>query len=172
MGRQARRVGVGLVVGVIVLGAAACSSDGSTAKPHRTTTTSTTPNGVPSGTAGTTPPPVVEGRTGWVDVTAHWKQLAPKPFDESPQRVADDLAALRRGEDTSEVGQVAVVAVQSGEPLVVVLRETGVPDIAVVETDTEITLEGGDEGWAVSKARRQSACRKAPVPAAPNRCPS
>jgi hypothetical protein len=157
---NARRTGitVGLAAMLAFTTVSCGSSGGSKAATTSTSSTITSPNG----TAPPTPPPVVAGRTKWVDVTSHWKALAPEPFDESPAAVADDLAALRRGEDTSEVGQVRVVAIEKGEPLRITLTETGVPDIAVVQVDTEITLEGGDQGWAVSRVRQQLACRNAP----------
>src|SRR5882672_10418664 len=59
----------------------------------------------------------------WSDATAAWKTIAPGSYAEGRQQVADDLAALRRGQDTSEVGQVSVAQVRAGEPLVVVLSE-------------------------------------------------
>ena len=61
------------------------------------------------------------GRTAWVDVTASWQALAPASLADGPQQVAEDLAALRRGQDTSEVGEVTVARSARGEPLVVVL---------------------------------------------------
>lgn len=146
------------VLAVVLTGVlAACGSSGGS----KSTGSSTSASSGASSTTSTpsTPPPVVNGRTRWTDVTARWKALAPRPFNSSPEQAAEDLAALRRGQDTSEVGQVAVVAVRRGEPAVVVLSETGVPDVDVVEIATEITLEPGDEGWTVSKARQQYACR-------------
>ncbi len=83
--------------------------------------------------------------------------------------VADELAARYRGGDTSEVGAVAVAEVGSGEPLVVVLRETGVSD-AVAGRDIEITLEGGDAGWGVASARVRDACVVAVDEADPTQC--
>ena len=148
----------------LVAGLTACGSDGGSKSGSPTTTATGSSSTTPS-----TPPPVVGGRTKWIDVTAAWKTLAPGPFTSSPAQAADDLAALRRGQDTSEVGQVAVVAVRRGEPAVIVLAETGVPDPETVEIDTEITLEPGDQGWVVSKARQQSACRTA-VPAGATAC--
>ena len=53
---------------------------------------------------------------------------------------------------------MTVTQVGTGEPLVVVLTETGVPDPAVTRVETEITLEGGDQGWAVTSARQRSVC--------------
>ena len=95
---------------------------------------------------------------GWTDVSAAWRTLAAGPFASGRQQVAEDLAALRRGQDTSEVGQVTVADVGTGEPLVVVLSETGGPDIEVTRVDTEITLEGGDQGWSLTTARQRSIC--------------
>ena len=103
----------------------------------------------------------MEGRTKWVDVTARWKALAPKPFKKGPEAIARDLAALWRGGDTSSVGIVEVVAVQKGEPARVVIRERDVPDESIAAVDYEITLEAGDEGWVVSKARARYSCRRA-----------
>jgi len=156
--------GVALVVGVT-----ACGSSGSSAKGHGTST-STKADGVPSGTTDTTPPPVVKGRTPWQDATAEWKRLVPKPIAKSPEHVAEDLAAAWRGGDTSSVGEVTVVAVTRGEPLVIVLKETGGANPAVEQSDVEVTLEGGDAGWAVSTARRQDSCYRAIDRADPNRC--
>jgi hypothetical protein len=134
-----------------VVGVAACGSSGSTATPSNTSTTSKATTTTSTSQAATGRP------TQWRDDTAHWTQLAPQPFDEGPQAVADDLAALYRGGDTSEVGDVSVEAVRTGEPLVVVLGEVGVSD-AVLGRDIEITLEGGDQGWAVVSARVRDLC--------------
>ena len=95
--------------------------------------------------------------TQWRDDTAHWKQLAPDPFDVGPTALADELAARYRGGDTSSVGQVSVAAVRTGEPLVVVLLESGVSD-GISSRDIEITLEGSDEGWSVVGARVRDLC--------------
>jgi hypothetical protein len=88
----------------------------------------------------------------------------------NPQQVAEDLAALRRGQGTSDVGQVSVESVRKGEPAVVVLAETGGPDPAVVKLETEITLEPGEGGWAVGTARQRATCYVAPEPGATT-CP-
>ncbi len=139
------------MLGAVTFALAACGSDStattsttsSTAKPDSTTSTSTL---------------ALTGRpTQWRDDTAHWKQLALDPFDVGPTALADELAARYRGGDTSSVGQVSVAAVRTGEPLVVVLRETGVSD-AVYGRDIEITLEGSDEGWSVVGARVRDLC--------------
>ena len=127
---------------------AACGSSGGSKSGSSTSTS----------TKATTTTTAACAGSAWSDVTAAWKTLAPGPYAEGRQQVADDLAALRRGQDTSEVGQVSVAKVGTGEPLVVVLSETGVPDAQVARVDTEITLEGGDQGWSVSSARRQSVC--------------
>jgi hypothetical protein len=127
---------------------AACGSSGGS-KSGSTTSTSTK--------ATTTTTAACTG-ADWSEVTAAWKTLAPGPYAEGRQQVADDLAARRRGQDTSEVGQVSVREVRTGEPLVVVLSETGVPDVQVARVDTEITLEGGDQGWSVTSARQRSIC--------------
>ena len=103
-------------------------------------------------------------------MTERWKTLAPKAFKKGPEAVAEDLAALWRGGDTSEVGTVAVVSVRKGEPAVIVIRESDGPDEAVAWVDYEITFEPGDEGWVVSKARAQSTCRRAIDPADPTHC--
>ncbi len=155
------RRGSRAVIWVATLGVAsgalgACGSSGPNATP--TTTSSTSP--VSPGSSTTIPEPVVEGRTKWVDVTDRWKALAPTPFDTNPDQVAEELAALWRGGDTSEVGIVEVVAVQRGEPAVIVIRERDVPDDSVAAVDYEITLQPGDEGWLVSKARAQRSCRR------------
>ena len=93
------------------------------------------------------------GRTTWVDVTERWKALAPNAFSEGPDAVAEDLAALWRGGDTSDVGTVEVVSVKQGEPAVIVIRGRDGPDEAVASVDYEINLEPGHEGWVVSMAR-------------------
>jgi hypothetical protein len=127
----------------------ACGSSDSTAKPRDTTTTlaaTTTSTGATIGRA-----------TEWRDVTAYWRHLVPEPLAEGRTAVANELAARYRGGDTSEVGQVAVAEVRTGEPLVVVLQETGVSD-AVLGRDIEITLDGGDQGWAVVSARVRDLC--------------
>ena len=146
-----------LVTAVITAGLlAACGSSGSSAGDKPSTTSSST-----STTSTTTlPPGVVNGQTAWVDATARWKLLAPTTFTTTPEVAAEDLAARLRGGDTSETGTVAVVSVQRGEPAVVVIRETGLPDDSVYSVDFEITLEPGDEGWAVSKARAQYSCTR------------
>jgi hypothetical protein len=127
---------------------AACGSSGGSKSGSSTSTA----------TKATTTTTATCSGAGWSDVTAAWKTLAPGPYAEGRRQVADDLAALRRGQDTSEVGQVSVREVRGGEPLVVVLSETGVPDVQVARVDTEITLEGGDQGWSVTAARRHSIC--------------
>ena len=140
-----------MVAGIAVAGLAACGSSSSTAKPKPTTSTSKP--------ATTSTPAGVTGRpTQWRDVTAEWKARAPGPFAKGPEAVAQDLAAAWRGGDTSAIGQIDVVAVRTGEPLVVVLRETGGANDGIVGTDVEITLEGGDEGWAVVSARSRRTC--------------
>jgi hypothetical protein len=149
-----RLVVVCITAGFVV---AACGSDGSTTKGGGSSSSSTS-------TSTSTTLPAGEGTTAWSDVTAAWRSLAPARFAKSPAQVAEDLAALRRGQDTSEVGEVAVTSVRPGEPAVVVLTETGGADAAVVSTETEITLEPGDEGWAVSAARQRSTCFRAPAP--------
>ena len=146
-----------LVIAVVAAGLlSACGSSGSSAGDKPSTTSSST-----STTSTTTlPPGVVNGQTAWVDATAKWKQLAPTAFKSNPEAAAEDLAALLRGGDTSETGTVTVISVQRGEPAVVVIRETGLPDDSVYSVDFEITLEPGDEGWVVSKARAQYGCTR------------
>ena len=100
-------------------------------------------------------------------MTTEWKARASRPFAKRPDAVAEDLAADWRGGDTSTVGVIDVVAVRRGEPLVVVLRETG--GAQAVATDVEITLEGGDEGWAVAAARARDTCVEVDE-SAPTRC--
>jgi hypothetical protein len=119
---------------------------------------SSTSTSASSRTSTTTTTAAACANAAWTDVTSTWTALATQPLAEGRQQVADDLAALRRGQDTSEVGQVSVAEVRTGEPLVVVLSETGVPDVSVARVDTEITLEGGDEGWSVTSARQRSIC--------------
>ena len=138
-----------LVTVALVL--AACGSD----SPVATSTTSSTAKRGP--TTSTSTVPLTGHPTQWRDDTARWKQLAPDPFALGPAAVADELTARYRGGDTSSVGQVTVAAVQTGEPLVVGLRETGVSD-AVSSRDIEITLEGSDEGWSVVGARVRDLC--------------
>jgi hypothetical protein len=143
---------------------AACGSSGSTATPDRTTTTSRRPT--------TSTGPAGEGTTAWVDVSATWKAMAPSSMSTNPHEVADDLAALRRGQGgTSDVGEVSVVEVRSGEPAVVVLAETGGGDPAVAKVETEITLEPGEGGWTVGTARQRSTCFRAPASADAATCP-
>ena len=163
--QSVRRIPIALAAGIAVAALAACGSGSSTAKPEPTTSTS---SAVTSST--TIPPAVVEGRTKWVDVTERWKAVAANAFKEGPEAAAEDLAALWRGGDTSEVGIVEVVAVQKGEPAVVTIRERDVPDEAVAAVDYELTLEPGDEGWVLSKARAQYACRRAIDPADATHC--
>jgi hypothetical protein len=147
---MARRFAFLVATVALLVGATACGSDGS--KPAGGSTSTTRP-----ATSSTTH--AAGGRTtDWSDVTAAWKTLAPDPFAVGPQQVADDLAARRRGQDTSEVGIVTVNEVRTGEPLVIVLHEAGGPDPAVAQVVTEITLEPGDEGWLVSSARQRSVC--------------
>src|SRR4051812_9860253 len=134
-------------IAVITLAVTACGSSGERSGSSTTSEASST----------TTTRAACAGAE-WSDATAAWKTLAPGPYAEDRRQVADDLAALRRGQDTSEVGQVSVAAVRPGEPLVVVLSETGVPDVQVARVDTEITLDGGDQGWAVTSARQHSIC--------------
>lgn len=164
---RARTITSGVLAAVVAVTFAACgSSGGSSAKGSSTSSTTKA-----SGTGSTTPAPV-GGRTAWQDVTAQWKQLVPQPISQAPEQVAEDMAATWRGMDTSEVGEISVVSISRGEPLKIVVKETGGPDLAVVETDVEITLEGGDEGWAVSSARQQSSCRTAPASASATSCPA
>jgi hypothetical protein len=152
---------IALLLGLI---ASACGSDGSSPP---ATTTSTGPTR--SSTSSTTP--AAEGaQTAWRDVTARWQQLAPRPIPKGPAAVADDLAALLRGGDTSSVGQVEVAGVRTGEPLVVVIRETGVPDDSTAAVEYEITLEAGDEGWLVTSARGRSTCARGVDRTEPTRC--
>jgi hypothetical protein len=146
-----RRAAVTLVAGLSLI-AAGCGSDGSKATGGTSTSTSTAPTSTSTTLADTIGRP-----TQWRDETARWKQLAPTPFSEGPTAVADDLAAIYRGGDTSEVGEVKVLEVRTGEPLVVVLRETGVSD-GIPGRDIEITLEGSDAGWAVTGARVRDYC--------------
>ncbi len=149
------------VTGAVVIGVVACGSGSSTAKSPTSSTAK------PGATTSTSASP---GVTAWADVTTEWKSRAPGPFAKGPDAVAEDLAAAWRGGDTSEVGQISVVTVRPGEPLVVVLRETGGADATVASTDVEITLEGGDQGWAVISARAQKTCVGSADPADPTRC--
>ena len=153
-----------VVMLVAAAGLVACGSDGSRPR-ARGSSTSTT-----SSSTSTTAPPVVGGRTDWGDVTAQWKALAPNAFAKGPEAVAEDLAALWRGGDTSEVGRVGVASVQRGEPLRIVIVERDVPDDAVLQIDIEITLEGGDEGWVLSSARAQYECRRGVADGDPTVC--
>lgn len=93
-------------------------------------------------------------------MTERWKTLAPSAFAMNPEAAAQDLAALLGGGDPSAVGVVEVVSVARGEPAVVVIRESGLPDDSVSSVEYEITLEGSDEGWVVSRARAQYTCRR------------
>src|SRR5690349_21127247 len=131
-----RRTSIAAIAALSVAVAACGSSGGSTSGSSTSSTTrgTTTTSAACAGAEGS-------------DVTAAWKALAPGPYAKGRRQVADDLAALRRGQDTSEVGQVTVAEVGTGEPFVVVLSETGGPDVQVARIDTEITLEGGDQGW-------------------------
>ena len=139
------------MLGAVTCALAACGSDSTVA----TSTTSTTAK---PGSTTSTSSSALKGRpTQWRDDTAHWKQLAPDPFDVGPTAIGDELAARYRGGDTSSVGQVSVAAVGTGEPLVISLRETGVSD-GVSSRDIEITLEGSDEGWSVVGARVRDLC--------------
>lgn len=131
-----------------LLALSACGSSGSESESSTTTTTKP---------ASTSTSRAIGRPTGWRDDTAHWRQLVPGSLALGPAAVADELAARYRGGDTSEVGQVTVAEVRSGEPLVIVLRETGVSD-AVPGRDIEITLEGGDQGWAIASARVRDLC--------------
>lgn len=157
-----RSVRAFLVMGAAVFGLAACGSSSSTAKSPTPTTAK------PGGTTSSTT--MSPSAIAWADVTAEWKSRAPGPFAAGRDAVAEDLAAAWRGGDTSEVGQISVVTVRRGEPLVVVLRETGGADASVASTDVEITLEGGDEGWAVVSARALHNCVTNVDPADPTRC--
>jgi hypothetical protein len=145
------RVSRALTVAAVVVGVAACGSSTTDAKAPSSTTTK------PTATTSTTSSPVAGRPTQWHDDTAHWQQLAPDPFDLGPTAIADELAARYRGGDTSEVGQVSVAEVRTGEPLVVVLREQGVSD-GILDRTIEITLEGGDRGWKVVSARVRDGC--------------
>lgn len=147
--------------GAVVIGVAACGSGSSTANSPAPSTAK------PGSTASTSASP---GATAWADVTAEWKSRAPGPFAAGPDAVAEDLAAAWRGGDTSEVGQISVATVGTGEPLVVVLRETGGADATVASTDVEVTLEGGDQGWAVTAARAQKTCAGSVDPTDPTHC--
>ena len=147
----------------VVIGLVACGSGSSTAKSPSPSTAK--PGGTTSPTTAAAP-----GSTAWGEVTAEWKSRAPRPFAAGPDAVAEDLAAAWRGGDTSEVGQISVVSVRTGEPLVVLLRETGGADATVASTEVEITLEGGDQGWAVVSARAQDTCVSRLDPADPTRC--
>ena len=149
------------VAGAVVIGVTACGSGSLTANSPAPSTAK------PGSTASTSASP---GVTAWADVTAEWKSRAPGPFAAGPDAVADDLAAAWRGGDTSEVGQISVATVHTGEPLVVVLRETGGADATVASTDVEITLEGGDQGWAVTSARARETCVSKIDVADPTRC--
>ncbi len=151
----------GLFMVVALVGLAACGSNGS--KPVASSSSSTS-------STSTTGPADNFGQTEWVDVTGRWKALAPKAFDASPDAVAEDLAALLRGGPTSEVGVVEVVSVQRGEPALVTIRETGLPDDATASIETEITLEPGDEGWLVSSARARQSCRRGVATTDPTGC--
>jgi hypothetical protein len=148
-----------LTVAAAALVTTACGSSGSAAKPSETTSTSTTTR--PAGGAV----------TAWVDVSATWKAMAPSSMSTDPRHVADDLAALRRGQGTSDVGQVSVAEVRIGEPAVVVLVETGGADPAVAKLETEITLEPGEGGWTVGTARQRATCYEAPSSPDATTCP-
>lgn len=143
-----RRMVIGGIVAALVL--AGCGSSGSSAKPRDTTTTTRVATTTSTGTAIGRP-------TEWRDDTAHWKQLVPGSLALGRAAVADELAAHYRGGDTSEVGQVEIAEVRLGEPLVVALRETGVSD-GIPGREIEVTLEGGDQGWAVVSARVRDLC--------------
>jgi hypothetical protein len=144
-----------LVVGSMLL-AAGCGSDGS--KPAASSSTSSSSTSSTSTTSTTAPPVAVAGETAWVDATAKWKQLAPNAFAETPTAAAEDLAALLRGGGTSETGVIEVVSVQGGEPAVIVIRETGLPDDSIYSATYEITMQPGDEGWVVGSARVKYGC--------------
>ena len=163
-----RRALVFAIVGAV--GLAACGSSGSTAATPSTTSSTSSASSTSATSSTTIAPGVVKGTTGWVDATAKWRALAPSAFRTSPEAAADDLAALLRGGDTSEVGAVQVVSVRRGEPAVVVIRETALPDDSVYSVDYEITLEPGDAGWLVSTARAKYSCRRGVDAADPTRC--
>src|SRR6476620_11234147 len=97
---------------VVAVAVAACGSSGGSESGGSTSTES-------SATTTTTTRTCPD--TEWADATAAWQTLAPGPYAEGRRQVAEDLAALRRGQDTSEVGQVTVAEVGTAEPLVVVL---------------------------------------------------
>jgi hypothetical protein len=160
-----RRFAFLMVTGALVLGVTACGSDGS--KPA---TSSSTSSASSSTTSTTAPPVAVVGETEWVDATAKWKQLAPNAFATTPAAAAEDLAALLRGGGTSETGVVEVVSVQGGEPAVIVIRETGLPDDAVYSATYEITMQPGDEGWVVGSARVKYGCLRGVDPTDDTRC--
>lgn len=140
-----------LTVVATALVAVACgSSDAKSSSTSTSASSSTTTTSAPCAGAA------------WAEVTDTWKANAPGAFAQGRQQVAEDLAALRRGQDTSEVGQVSISEVRTGEPLVVVLSETGVPDVAVTRVDTEITLTAGEQGWVLTSARQRSVCAGGP----------
>jgi hypothetical protein len=137
-----------LVAGLALLAACGGSSgDGRATASSSTSSSSTT----------TTAPPATGRATQWRDDTARWRQLVPGALAMGRAAVADELAARYRGGDTSDVGEVAVAVVGSGEPLLVTLRETGVSD-RIPGRDIEITLEGGDQGWSIASARVRDLC--------------
>jgi hypothetical protein len=152
-----RRTLMPLVVGATLLALSACSSDGSRPSAGSTSTSAS------SRTSTTTRPSGTGGTTAWVDVSATWKAMTPSALSTDPHQVAEDLATLRRGQDTSSVGEVSVASVSSGEPAVIVLVETGGADDAVATLETEITLEPGEGGWTVGTARQRATCYQ-PLP--------
>jgi hypothetical protein len=97
--------------------------------------------------------------------------MAPSSMSTDPRTVAEDLATLRRGQDTSDVGEVSVAEVRKGEPAVIVLDETGGADPAVSKVETEITLQPGEGGWTVGTARQRSTCYRAPASPDATTCP-
>ena len=92
--------------------------------------------------------------------------MAPSPLADGPA-----AGGRRPGRDPPRAGtrrrsaRCRCVEVRTGEPLVVVLAETGGSDPAVAELETEITLEAGEGGWAVAvgAGQRTTACRCADV---------
>ncbi len=168
---RARTIAAGLLMATGTLALAACGSSGSSGKGSGPTSSTSRAAGT-SGTTGTSAPPTVAGRTAWSDVSAQWKALVPNPISQPPEEIAQDMAATWRGMDTSSVGEISIVSISHGEPLKIVLKERGGADPGVIETDVEITLEGGDEGWAVSSARQQDTCRTAPASASATSCPT
>jgi len=110
------------------------------------------------------------GRTAWVGGPGTGRRLAPGAWSNALGAAAEDLAALLRGGATSETGVVEVVSVQGGEPAVIVIRETGLPDDSIASATYEITMQPGDEGWVVGAARVKYGCRRGVDPTDDTRC--